>query len=107
MDPKHGATKPVRSTSVSMSKNRFVRRSCVTSSQISPPLADCHGSLLAAAAEVAENSLFTFADASDEAAFDAAAASWNADGGSLCARLRFAGPSSGQFTFTLPVALAR
>jgi CheY-specific phosphatase CheX len=79
----------------------------VTSSPISRPLADYQGALLAAVAEVAENSLFAFADASDEAAFDAAAAA--SEGGSdwLRASIQFAGPIGGRFTLTVPGALAR
>jgi hypothetical protein len=90
-----------------MSKNRFVRRSCVTSSPISRPPADYQGALLAAVAEVAENSLFAFADASDQATFDAAAAASDAAGDWLHACILFTGPTGGQFAVTLPAALAR
>ena len=77
------------------------------SSPISRPLADCQGALLAAVTEVAENSLFAFADASDQAAFDAAAAASNTDGDWLRARIHFTGPIDGQFSLTVPAALAR
>jgi CheY-specific phosphatase CheX len=56
---------------------------------------------------VAENSLFTFADACDEAAFDAAATALDTAGDWLRACIQFTGPSSGQFTLTVPEALAR
>jgi CheY-specific phosphatase CheX len=79
----------------------------VTSSLNLQPLADYQGALLAAVTEVAENSLFAFADASDEAAFDATAAASETDGDWLCARMAFTGPISGQFALTLPAALAR
>jgi hypothetical protein len=79
----------------------------VTSSPISRQLADYKGALLSAVAEVAENSLFAFADASDEAAFDAAAAASNTDGDWLRACIHFTGPIGGQFALTVPAALAR
>lgn len=79
----------------------------MTSSPISRQLADYQGALLAAVTEVAENSLFAFADASDKAAFDAAAAASDADGDWLRARICFTGPIGGQFSLTVPEALAR
>lgn len=77
---------------------------------ISRQLADHLGALLAAVTEVAENSLFTFADASDEATFDVAAAAAgidDTDGDWLRASIRFTGPVAGQFALTVPVGLAR
>ena len=79
----------------------------MTSSPSSRPLADCQGALLAAVTDVAENSLFTFADASDEAAFEAAATASDTNSGWLRARIQFTGPIGGQFTLTVPGALAR
>jgi CheY-specific phosphatase CheX len=72
----------------------------------SPLLADYQSALLSAVTDVAENSLFTFADASSEAAFNATAAASDDDGW-LSARLSFAGPIGGEFTLILPGALAR
>jgi hypothetical protein len=77
------------------------------SSPISPVLAD-DDALLAAAVDVAENSLFALADACDAATFaDAALAS--ADGGDawLSAAVDFNGPMSGRVEVTLPEPLAR
>jgi len=56
---------------------------------------------------VAENSLFAFADASDQAAFDSTACTDDTAGGWLNARVCFAGPVDGQLTLILPGKLAR
>lgn len=77
----------------------------MTSSQSSQPFADYQGGLLAAVTDVAENSLFTFADASDEAAFDAAAPGLGT--GWVQAQIHFAGSTSGEFILTVPVVLAQ
>lgn len=76
------------------------------SSPISRQLADYKVAILAAVSEVAENSLYAFADASDQAAFDAAAGA-NPDGDWLRAGIDFKGPTSGRFVLTVPAALAR
>lgn len=79
------------------------------SSPISPELADYRGALLAAVTEVAENSLFAFADASDEAAFEEAVTASNTGGGSdwLRACIQFTGPIGGRFELTISGGLAR
>jgi CheY-specific phosphatase CheX len=79
------------------------------SSPISPVLVDCQGLVLAAVSDVAENSLFAFADASEQEAFDAAAAAPLDDGGSawVNACIDFKGSITGRFTLTLPEPLAR
>ena len=76
------------------------------SSPILRPLPDSQRELLAAAADVAENSLFTIADAADEAAFKESAAAVDANCW-LHASVRFAGPSVGFLALTLPEPLAR
>jgi hypothetical protein len=72
-------------------------------------LVDCHELLLAAVSDVAENSLFAFADASEQAAFDAAASAPLGDGGSewVHAFIDFKGSIAGRFTLTVPEPLAR
>jgi hypothetical protein len=79
------------------------------SSPVSPALADYREALPAAVAEVAENSLFSFADACDEATFCAAASTSLAeDGGEwLRAGVDFIGTLTGHFDITLPETLAR
>jgi len=79
------------------------------SSPISPVLVDCQALVLAAVSDVAENSLFAFADASEQAAFDAAAAAPLDDGGStwVNACIDFTGSITGRFTLTVPEPLAR
>lgn len=72
----------------------------------SRPLAESQEALLAAAADVAENSLFTFAELSDQATFDGAAN----DGGAaawLQVSIRFSGPADGCFELAAPEALSR
>jgi len=78
-------------------------------SPISLSPAEYHDTLLAAVSEVAENSLFAFADASEQAAFEAAAAAPLTDGGSdwLSACVHFSGPVAGRFELTVPEPLAR
>jgi hypothetical protein len=78
-------------------------------SPILPAPADSRDALLAAVTEVAENSLFAFADASDETTFTAAATAPLADSGSNWFRacVRFSGPIAGQFELTVPDPLAR
>jgi CheY-specific phosphatase CheX len=78
-------------------------------SLISPAFAEYRDALAAAVAEVAENSLFAFVDASDEATFDAAAAAPLAAGGSdwLRACVHFKGSIAGRFDLTVPEPLAR
>jgi CheY-specific phosphatase CheX len=78
-------------------------------SPISPPIADYHEALLAAVTGVAENSLFAFVDASDQATFEAATIAPGADGGNdwLSAGIDFKGPIAGRFELTLSEALAR
>ena len=78
----------------------------MTSSPSSLLLADFQAALLSAVAEVAENSLFAFADASDQTAFESAADQSGTDDW-LDARIRFTGPVDGQLTVALPGALAR
>jgi hypothetical protein len=70
------------------------------------PLPESRDALLAAAADVAENSLFTIADAADEAAFNEAAAGVD-PGRWLRAIIPFTGPTSGIVALTVPEALAR
>jgi hypothetical protein len=79
------------------------------SSPISPPIVDYRGALLAAVTEVAENSLFAFVDASDQAAFEAATIAPPAEGGGdwLRAGIDFNGPIAGRVELTLSEALAR
>lgn len=79
------------------------------SSPISPAPADYREALPAAVAEVAENSLFSFADASDQAAFAAAAWTSLAEDGSdwLCAGVDFSGRIAGRLEITVPETLAR
>jgi len=79
------------------------------SSPVSPALADYREALPAAVAEVAENSLFSFADACDEATFcTAASTSLAEDGGEwLRAGVDFTGTLAGHFDITLPETLAR
>jgi hypothetical protein len=64
---------------------------------------------MAAVSEVAENSLFAFADASDEAVFEMAATAQPEDGGSdwLSACVDFNGPITGRLELTMPDPLAR
>jgi CheY-specific phosphatase CheX len=76
-------------------------------SQISPHLADYQTAILAAVSDVAENSLFAFADVSDRAAFDRQMAGGGPSDDWLHARIRFTGPTDGEFAITLPAALAR
>ena len=75
------------------------------SSPISLELADHQAALLAAFAEVAENSLFAFADASSEERFDEAARTtpdaW------LHAGIRFSGPVGGHLEVVAPATLLR
>jgi CheY-specific phosphatase CheX len=70
-------------------------------------LADSHDALLAAVTEVAENSLFAFADASDETTFAAAAALTDGDSDWLRACVHFSGPIAGRLEITVPDPLAR
>jgi hypothetical protein len=76
-------------------------------SQVSQVLDDYRDALLAAVTEVAEKSLFAFADFSDRAAFDAAAAPLSTDRDWLRAGIRFTGPIDGQFALVVPAGLAR
>ncbi len=76
------------------------------SSPISQRLADSVEQLLAAAGDVAESSLFAFAEPSDEATFRAAAPAV-AVGGWLKARVEFVGPAAGSFDLTVPESLTR
>lgn len=75
------------------------------SSPISLELADHQAALLGAFGEVAENSLFAFADASSEAAFDEAART-TADAW-LHAGIRFSGPVGGRLEMVAPATLIR
>jgi len=74
-----------------------------------PALADYRGALLTAVTDVAENSLFAFADASTVDTFDAAATAPMAEGGSewLRAEVDFKGPIAGRFELVAPAPLAR
>ncbi|MEP7305658.1 MAG: chemotaxis protein CheX [Acidobacteriota bacterium] len=101
--------KPTDLTCVSMSKNPFAQRSCVMCSPISPSPVEDRDALLAAISDVAENSLFAFADASEQAAFEAAATAPLTEGGSdwLSARVHFSGPVAGRLELTVPEPLAR
>jgi hypothetical protein len=78
-------------------------------SPMSPAPASHGEALLAAVTEVAENSLFAFADASDQASFDAAATAPPGEGGSdwLRAWVHFSGPIAGRFELAVPEPLAR
>jgi len=78
-------------------------------SPISLSPAEYRDALLSAVSEVAEKSLFAFADASEPAAFEAAATAPLTEGGSdwLSARVHFSGPMTGRFELTVPEPLAR
>ena len=67
-------------------------------SPISLSPAEYRDALLSAVSEVAEKSLFAFADASELAAFEAAATAPLTEGGSdwLSARVHFSGPMTGR-----------
>jgi hypothetical protein len=76
---------------------------------MSPALADYREALPAAVAEVAENSLFSFTDASDQPTFAAAAWTSLSEDGSdwLTAGVDFTGRMAGHFDITVPETLAR
>jgi hypothetical protein len=76
----------------------------VTCSLLSLPPADLALGLHAAVVEVAENSLFAFADQSDQATFDAAA---GATGDWICTHIRFTGSTCGTLEVNTPAALVR
>jgi CheY-specific phosphatase CheX len=77
-------------------------------SPVSPTFARSGDALLAAVAEVAESSLFAFADTSDQDTFDAAVMVPLADGGAtwLHACIGFNGSTAGRLTLTLSESLA-
>jgi putative nucleotidyltransferase with HDIG domain len=74
---------------------------------ISPALAEYGDTLVAAATEVAENSLFAFTNACDEAAFEAVAAPSSGGDGWLRANIEFSGPMIGRFELSVSEPLAR
>jgi hypothetical protein len=70
--------------------------------------ADCRAPLLAALTDVAENSLFAFADVSDADRFDDAVRDPVQAGSRwLTASIPFHGSASGRFALTIPETLAR
>jgi CheY-specific phosphatase CheX len=69
-------------------------------------LVDDVAAVVAAATEVAENSLYAFVDTSDEAAFDASTAASDGAGGWFRADVGFRGVVDGRFILTVPRALA-
>ena len=76
-------------------------------SPISLVVADYRDALLEAVTDVAENSLFAFVDASDQASFEAARTDADTANGWLDACIEFRGPTSGRFELTLSEPLAR
>lgn len=69
--------------------------------------ADARPTLLAAVAEVAERSLFAFADPADLAGFEERVGHLGRDEPWLTSHVVFAGPASGQFALSLPAPCAR